>query len=321
MHHTTSITGKTATFLRKGMAASLLSFLTVLISGSSAVHAEELLSSQNPTATLRGAELYLESKGEGKIVVYLKKYYDYNSGNISETETISVQETGTMLNRTAVLSRQSMERQEDKSVQTPSKPNAGIVSIVVYSKEIDLGREHNSYDLTWGYVFPLTGFANTDNAVNQGFSLTTHFDNDGSRGQNSMPSFSSLPPVSLSPMASFVTSLKLTDPEQDKVVVELDAPQSLTSTHPGASQAQNTPAQVLEGTVVTDKAPFRKLELKIDYTAANPLKAKSISIAANNDFRCTAGEMGKYLMALSVKEYNAEKLASTHQLVFIVDVK
>lgn len=277
----------------------------------------------NNPFSFRGAELYTQSTDDGKITVFLKKYYDCGREQRAETEQVSLFETETMQARTGIeLVKVSETKQENKYLQTPGHADAGCVSVILYSADIPLGPGRNEYDITWGYQLNSFDIKNIDRTKNNGFVLTVHA-TDGRQFRNTMPDLSALPPFVMEVNKSMSSTLAATDKENDKVTFYCSNPHSLEAVHPAVKNNDGSSPLFSEQSTLTDKGPFKPLEFINKCTAKNPVGGKVFRIDETTgmvDYQ-PASEPGKYLAAITIKETRDNKIISEHQCVYLIDVQ
>lgn len=275
--------------------------------------------------SFRGAELYTERKEAGKVTVFLKKFYDRNHEPATDVENVSLFESGTRQVKAPVALKQiSKTTLENKYLQTPGDPEAGGLTVMIYSAEIALGPGYADYYITWGYHFGNTQFLNTDNSKTKGISLSLHVSNDGYLIENSTANLATLPAFIFSGSREISNHIVFEDKEKDVVSAAISAPFSL--------EPVQTPLAVIndgiikeegESSVLTERYPFKEVTYNSGFDTKNPLEARKFSLnPETGEFICQPGNKpGKYLTAINISEKRDNKKISEHQCVFVIDVK
>jgi hypothetical protein len=296
---------------------SLGALLLALAASFHAIAASEL------PVSFRGAELYADVTGNSTIVVHLKKYYDLGYEQTTETERVTLFETGTMMSREIELKKESSTVQENKHLQSPNHPKAGTVAVMVYSAEVKLGPGRASYDVTWGYQFLRPELKNIDHS-NKGIALAIHIDDNGSLQENTMPVLTTLPAFVFGVNSNASNRITSEDKEQDKLAYYVSSPLSIESTVPDPKAVNDGGIRhASEGNAFTGRLPLKEVKYADAFKGSNPVGAKRFSVdETTGAFDCYTGDKtGKYLAAITIKEKRDNKIISEHQCVFVIDVQ
>ena len=279
--------------------------------------------------SLRAAELFTRTNGEGKLWIYLNKHYDCGQELLAEKETVSLQQAETnMIFQNLDLSIDSVYEQRADLSALPPNSHPGCVKTVRYAASIDASFLNRGMDITWGYYFarPVYG-----NAEDRGISLSVRVSAQDLALTNTMPSFRELPLYVIKSQRSSQLPLQMKDADGDSVRLSFSLPFSLQSTS-GISYDQDDARLYLtdlkkpqyfnyEGSLLTDKAPFSQVKPLPFFSDKNPLGAETWNWDPQQGvIRYELNRPGKFITAINLAERRNQRELSQHQALIIFDI-
>ena len=288
----------------------------------------------SPVNLIRGAELFVDVTGPGKIRIHLKKYSHNTKDNNDTGETVALQELD--VQRDPVLI--NLKKEVDSIIPNLNSDHEGdaqVLRMTEYIGDADMGLMYARYLVTWGYCIsntPIQNFAANAESGQLRIALAVPVDNMGQMKIAESPPLIRLPLYKLKSGESYEAQLKVARQANVTHLFELVHPlSSMSAAGKNYSDLKATTNYTIDsdpsylsytGSLIPGQAPFAKLKYSQGYSAANPLKAEKFKFhhdTGNISFKAPAA--GKYLLALKILTKSGDSIVPDHVAFFFIDIK